>query len=265
MADAGSQGGENKRGFGSSDRSWNGENSGGSNVDPQDLGAKRARVSGSEDGVQETEGGENLGGSGEGVEERALGSEPMVVDEDLQENREELPGPVQAEVEDEMLESSLTPLSKAVETIIERKLAAEKNSRPLIVWLPLAQKNDIPRRLVTSLEDDCVDILAKNTDAIVSLESVPDALRHKISRASCRGRTMNAHFVELLLKGSPSEIRVDDCSWMTEEQFTNLFNGCDTSKLTVSDSYFLCGCLLKFFIMMVIPAFRCECLMHLFD
>ncbi|KAM3741533.1 hypothetical protein ACB098_07G002400 [Castanea mollissima] len=44
---------------------------------------------------------------------------------------------------------------------------------------------------------------------------------------------MNNHVFELLIRGSPSEVRLRDCSWLTEEQFTDSFQTCDTSNLTV--------------------------------
>ncbi|XP_076920371.1 EIN3-binding F-box protein 1-like [Bidens hawaiensis] len=56
--------------------------------------------------------------------------------------------------------------------------------------------------------------MAENVDAITSLESVPDALRHKLTQALCDSRKMNHHFLNLLASKSPTEIRVlqlDQC------------------------------------------------------
>uniref|UniRef100_A0A2P2P3H2 Uncharacterized protein LOC103929725 n=1 Tax=Rhizophora mucronata TaxID=61149 RepID=A0A2P2P3H2_RHIMU len=44
---------------------------------------------------------------------------------------------------------------------------------------------------------------------------------------------MNSHCFDLLVWGSPAEIQVRDCSWLTEEEFTKSFKGCDTKNLTV--------------------------------
>ncbi|KAF6140529.1 hypothetical protein GIB67_035556, partial [Kingdonia uniflora] len=44
---------------------------------------------------------------------------------------------------------------------------------------------------------------------------------------------MNFQFLELLVSGSPTEIRVKDCSWLTEEQLYKALVKCDTTKLTV--------------------------------
>ena len=79
----------------------------------------------------------------------------------------------------------------------------------------------------------CLKILVKNVDAIASLESVPDALRHRLSQLLCDSRRINGHFLELLVRGTPTEIRLRDCSWLTEEQFTESFRTCDTENLVV--------------------------------
>ncbi|KAJ9168039.1 hypothetical protein P3X46_019614 [Hevea brasiliensis] len=48
---------------------------------------------------------------------------------------------------------------------------------------------------------------------------VPDALRHRLCQLLCDCRRMNSHFFKLLVHGSPTEIRIKDCSWLTEEEF----------------------------------------------
>lgn len=103
-----------------------------------------------------------------------------------------------------------------------------------VIWVP--KKDHNPNRLnvlVPSLQDLCLTILAKNVDAITSLDCVPDVLRHKLSHKLCDARRMNNHFFDLLVKGSPAEIRVRDCSWLTEEHFSSTFEGADLSKLLV--------------------------------
>jgi hypothetical protein len=37
----------------------------------------------------------------------------------------------------------------------------------------------------------------------------------------------------LLVRGSPMEIRIRDCSWLAEEEFTKNFEVCDSRNLTV--------------------------------
>ncbi|KAJ0030269.1 hypothetical protein Pint_13494 [Pistacia integerrima] len=75
--------------------------------------------------------------------------------------------------------------------------------------------------------------IGPNADAMTSLENVPDALRHKLTVMLCNSRRMNSHFLDLLVTGSPTEILLCECSWLTEEQFTESFQDCDTSNLTV--------------------------------
>ncbi|KAK3034494.1 hypothetical protein RJ639_032483 [Escallonia herrerae] len=107
------------------------------------------------------------------------------------------------------------------------------NSSP-VVWVPRKDRQDGRSKLsVPSLQELCVAILSKNVDAITSLDSVPDLLRHRLSQLLCDTRRMNDHFFDLLLSGSPTEIRVRDCSWLSEEHFTKSFEACDINNLMV--------------------------------
>ncbi|KAE8712513.1 Rad7, putative isoform 4 [Hibiscus syriacus] len=72
-----------------------------------------------------------------------------------------------------------------------------------------------------------------NADVIVSLDHVPDMLRHKLTRLLCDSRKMDAHFLQLLASGLPEEIRINDCSQVTEDEFTKIFGCCDTNNLTI--------------------------------
>ncbi|PWA83776.1 Leucine-rich repeat, cysteine-containing subtype [Artemisia annua] len=110
----------------------------------------------------------------------------------------------------------------------QKKRKAE--SVPL-VWVP--KKKQRVMRAAPSLQDLCMTIMSQHVDAITSLESVPDAHRHKLTRLLCDSRKMNHHFFDLLASGTPTEIRVRDCSWLTEEQFTKTFEKTDVSNLTV--------------------------------
>ncbi|RDX98496.1 rhp7, partial [Mucuna pruriens] len=103
-----------------------------------------------------------------------------------------------------------------------------------ISWVPKAKRRNVGDSVsIPSLQETCVKILVKNVDAIASLESVPDALRHRLSQLLCDSRRINTHFFELLVRGAPTEIRLRDCSWLTEEQFTECFRMCDTGNLVV--------------------------------
>ncbi|XP_042044047.1 uncharacterized protein LOC121789731 [Salvia splendens] len=100
-------------------------------------------------------------------------------------------------------------------------------------WIPKNHESCRHQKHVPSLQDICLSILSRNADAITSLDFVPDALRHKICWFLCDNRSMDGHFLELLVHDTPTEIRIRDCSWLSEEQFVKIFGGCNTSKLTV--------------------------------
>lgn len=127
------------------------------------------------------------------------------------------------------------PFSTALKLIKDRnnKLNAQKKSLT-IDWIPSRkQDHNILAPFIPSLLNLSFDVLAKNADAIVSLEPAPDALKHKLSHVLCDSRKMNGQFAQLLVSGSPTEVRLKDCSWMTEQQFINIFGSCDYKNLRV--------------------------------
>lgn len=124
-----------------------------------------------------------------------------------------------------------SPFSVSMKAIKEG--AAKKKGRDTgVAWVAKNQRRE-KRVCVPSLQELCLKILADNADAMVSLEGVPDELRHKLCKLLCDSRKMNNHFLELLLSGSPTEIRLTDCSWLTAEQFAECFRSCDTGRLEV--------------------------------
>ncbi|KAK9073674.1 hypothetical protein SSX86_006268 [Deinandra increscens subsp. villosa] len=157
-----------------------------------------------------------------------------IQEEDVDEDEVEAPMEANGDVEDWP-----GPFSTAMKIIKDRasNMPAEQkkksDSTPLI-WNP--KKNNQHRRfmkVVPSLQELCMEIMAENVEAITSLERVPDVIRHKLTQALCDSRKMNHHFFNLLASNSPSEIRVKDCSWLTEDQFTKTFEETDASILTV--------------------------------
>ncbi|XP_054806024.1 uncharacterized protein LOC129308720 isoform X2 [Prosopis cineraria] len=133
------------------------------------------------------------------------------------------------------------PFSTAMKTIRNRETKSGqmgcKSSESLpasINWVPRSNQEQVCARVsAPSLLELSLDLLAKNADAIVSLENVPDALKHKLCHLLCDSRKMNFQLLELLLTGTPTEIRLTDCSWMTEEQFVTAFQSCDTTNMVV--------------------------------
>lgn len=135
------------------------------------------------------------------------------------------------------------PFSTAMKIINDREIngsvqqqnsSLDKGKSAPVMWVPKKDHNrNSMKLLVPSLQDLCMTILTKNADAITSLDCVPDVLRHKLSHKLCDSRRMNNHFLDLLVRGSPTEIRIRDCSWLTEEHFTSTFEGTDINKLSV--------------------------------
>ncbi|KAK7363300.1 hypothetical protein VNO77_05436 [Canavalia gladiata] len=141
---------------------------------------------------------------------------------------DEAPSPA-PEVEKEIDHGS-TPFAVAMKAIKDReKKSAQKGSS--VTWV--SKRNQGAKFSAPSLQELCLKILANNADAIVSLEGIPDELRHRLSQLLCDSRKMNSHFFGLLISGSPTEIRLKDCSWLTEEQFMQSFKMCDPSRLEV--------------------------------
>ncbi|KAH6823059.1 hypothetical protein C2S53_002053 [Perilla frutescens var. hirtella] len=134
------------------------------------------------------------------------------------------------------------PFSTAMKIIKDREsnrngerhgASTDKSKAVELKWIPKSHDSCRNQKHVPLLQDICLSILSKNADAVTSLDFVPDALRHKICWFLCDSRRMDGHFLELLVHGSPTEIRIRDCSWLSEEQFVKIFDGCNTSKLTV--------------------------------
>lgn len=135
------------------------------------------------------------------------------------------------------------PFSTAMKIIKDRQMNASvqqqnfslgKSGGASVIWIPKKdQQHNLQKQLVPSLQDLCLTILVKNADAITSLDCVPDVLRHRLSQLLCDSRRMDNHFLGLLVQGSPAEIHLRDCSWLSEEIFTKTFEVCDISNLTV--------------------------------
>ncbi|XP_015572876.1 uncharacterized protein LOC8281183 [Ricinus communis] len=142
--------------------------------------------------------------------------------------------------ENERIEDWPGPFSTAMKIIRDRAnmrnsqqgaSTLEKPQSVPITWVPT--RNRQSRTCVPSLQELCMRIIVKNVDAVTSLDHVPDALRHRLCQLLCDCRKMNSSFLDLLVRGSPTEIRVKDCSWMSEEELVKCFEGCDTNNLSV--------------------------------
>lgn len=133
------------------------------------------------------------------------------------------------------------PFSTAMKIIRDRgaKMSTPHSNSSLnkcksaITWVPNRDRHTQAKRLIPSLLELCLSVLAANADAITSLDGVPDVPRHKLSQLLCDSRKMNKHFFDLLFGGSPTEIRIKDSSWLTEEELTESLRRCDTRNLVV--------------------------------
>ncbi|KAJ4708897.1 F-box/LRR-repeat protein 4-like [Melia azedarach] len=119
------------------------------------------------------------------------------------------------------------PFFEAMEMIKKRNSSGFK-------WVPVKDKVfNALKCQVPSLLDLSLNVLAKNAEAIVSLEHVPDSLRHRISQIICDDRKMNAHFLKLLVSGFPTQICLNDGSQLEIEDFKKFFGACNAKYLTV--------------------------------
>ncbi|XP_051114077.1 uncharacterized protein LOC127239797 [Andrographis paniculata] len=140
-----------------------------------------------------------------------------------EDNIEDWPGPF----------STAMRIIRGRETNKRRNSSSDKTEAVELKWVPKKQEFHKHSKQPPSLQDLCLPILSQNADAISSLDFVPDVLRHKMCWSLCDSRSMDGHFLKLLVQGSPTEIRIRDCSWLSEDLFTATFEGCDMSKLTV--------------------------------
>ncbi|KAL2545152.1 uncharacterized protein Fot_14385 [Forsythia ovata] len=132
---------------------------------------------------------------------------------------------------DENLGNSPCPFTDEVEMV--RAQNKRQGAQQLIKWKPLEENCDHRAPLVPSLMDLSLQALAENAEGIVSLELVPDMLNIRLTNLLCDMRKMDAHMLNLLVKGCPTVIRVKNCSWLTENQFRQMFWNCETKSLRV--------------------------------
>lgn len=166
---------------------------------------------------------EEFGGSGAAAEVdgdvRAVAQAEVVAPEE-----EDWPGPF----------STAMKIIRDRATKLSAQVSKDKSTCPAIHWVPRRGEGfEGERKVVPSLQDLCMRVLLENADAITSIEGLPDMLRHWLCQLLCDSRRMDGQFFNLLVKGAPTELRVKDCSWLTEEQLCLSLKECDMSNLTV--------------------------------
>ncbi|KAL9673110.1 hypothetical protein QQ045_029363 [Rhodiola kirilowii] len=123
------------------------------------------------------------------------------------------------------------PFGEAYKRIKKRGVKdKEQKDTGLMKWTPAERQ--VTTRL-PSLSDLSFAYLAEYSEGLVSMENIPIEIRHKLCRAACDYGKMNFEFMKLIVAGSPSEVCVPDCSWMTTKQFVDVFRACDTKNLKV--------------------------------
>ena len=137
----------------------------------------------------------------------------------------------------EIDDGSPTPFSKTIKAIKERISKTKKMGfvDESLVWVPKRNGEDSvnKRYCVPSLKELSLECLANHADSMVSLDGIPDEFKQRLCALLCDSRKMNARFLQLLLSGSPTHVRLKDCSWLTQEEFTAYFGELDTSMLEV--------------------------------
>ncbi|KAL8063123.1 hypothetical protein ABFX02_01G007300 [Erythranthe guttata] len=140
------------------------------------------------------------------------------------------------------------PFSEALKMVRER--TSKRAAKQLIEWKPCVenQNRSATAPLVPSLLDLSIRALARNAERMVSLEMVPDNLRERLTNVLCDASKMNVHVMSLLVKGCPTEIRIKNCTWLTENQFQETIANCVTRDLQVLQLD-LCGRLMLDFLL----------------
>ncbi|CAH8384765.1 unnamed protein product [Eruca vesicaria subsp. sativa] len=82
-----------------------------------------------------------------------------------------------------------------------------------IIWAPRRSVTTFSPPRAPSLQQLSMRVLVKNADAITSLDYVPDALRVKLCQLLCDSRRMDLHFLDLLVRGSPTVVHAVFPMW----------------------------------------------------
>ncbi|KAL8497046.1 hypothetical protein ACS0TY_020651 [Phlomoides rotata] len=133
----------------------------------------------------------------------------------------------------EQLGKSPGPFSDALKMVRER--TSKRAADHLIEWRCLEENQDRSSStvFVPSLLDLSLRALAKSAEGLVSLGHVPDNLRRRLTNILCDTSKMNVHIMNLLVEGCPTEIRIKNCSWLTDDQFNHTFGNWRTKDLRV--------------------------------
>ncbi|KAK1607593.1 hypothetical protein QYE76_031266 [Lolium multiflorum] len=103
----------------------------------------------------------------------------------------------------------------------------------VISWTPSRDKKKTPVRPVPSLTSLCLRTLANNAEGIESLGGISEELKNKLLMELCHSRKMNTHLLTELLCDNPVTLQLSEYSWLSEDDFGNIFGKCMTESLEV--------------------------------
>jgi DNA repair protein RAD7 len=103
----------------------------------------------------------------------------------------------------------------------------------VISWTPSKDKKRTPVRPGPSLTSLCLRTLANNAEGIESLGGISEELKNKLLMELCHSRKMNTHLLTELLCDNPVTLQLSECSWLSEDDFGNIFGKCMTESLEV--------------------------------
>ncbi|XP_031498629.1 uncharacterized protein LOC116263153 [Nymphaea colorata] len=100
----------------------------------------------------------------------------------------------------------------------EKKLASSLETPFVIEWTPSREGDSNPfSRPRPSLKDLCMTNLCVHIEDVTSFEGIPDEILIEIGHALCGSRRMSSRAMCLILRDSQVEVRILDCSNVTEK------------------------------------------------
>ncbi|KAJ7556353.1 hypothetical protein O6H91_05G079300 [Diphasiastrum complanatum] len=124
-----------------------------------------------------------------------------------------------------------------------RKIAGASNLKAsLVEWSPSKKPERIisVARTPSSLFAKCLDVLCANMEHVESLQGVPDAIKKVLCARLCGNRKLDYKILRLLVDGAPSTIALPDCSFISEQELTEILAQCCRNSIEVLDLK-LCG------------------------
>ncbi|KAJ3709096.1 hypothetical protein LUZ61_012801 [Rhynchospora tenuis] len=149
----------------------------------------------------------------------------------------------EGEKDDELLPNGLGPFSVAMKIIEERAVKLKANEADStkagkpdgirISWKPSNNGKELFGTKQPHLKYLSLKALAENAEEIQTLVGIPCVMRSKLSFVLCQTKKMNMHHLSKLMEGSPTELRLSNCTWATDKDFEDAFGKFNKSNLEV--------------------------------